>query len=41
MDSWEDWQKVVEGEGMKEVVETWRNYGDESTLKIIYGRKVK
>ena len=41
VESWEAWQKVVNGEGMKEVVETWGDYGDESTLKIIYGNKVK
>ena len=41
VDSWEAWQKVVNGEGMKEVVKTWGDYGDESTLKVIYGRKVK
>jgi hypothetical protein len=41
VESWEAWQKVVAGAGMKEVIETWGNYGDESTLKIIYGRKIK
>ena len=41
VESWDAWQKVVSGEGMKEVVGTWSNYGDESTLKVIYGRKIK
>ena len=41
VDSWEAWQKVVASEAMKEVVETWGNYGDESTLRMIYGKKIK
>ena len=41
VESWEAWQKVVAGEGMKEVIETWGKYGDESTLKVIYGKKIK
>jgi hypothetical protein len=41
VDDWETWDKVSTGEGMKEVAETWGRYGDESTLTIIYGDKVK
>lgn len=41
VDSWEAWQKVVKSEAMKEVVESWGKYGDESTLKVVYGTKVK
>jgi len=41
VDSWEAWQKAVESDGMKEVVTTWANYGDESTLITIYGEKIK
>jgi hypothetical protein len=41
VDSWEAWQKVVASEAMKEVIETWGNYGDESTLRVIYGKKIK
>ena len=41
VDSWKTWQEVVAGAGMKEVIETWGDYGDESTLKVIYGRKIK
>ena len=26
---------------MREVVKTWGDYGDESTLRVIYGKKVK
>ena len=41
VESWEAWQKVVKSEGMKQVVETWGKYGDESTLTVIYGKKIK
>jgi len=41
VDSWEAWQKVVEGDEMKEVIKTWSDYGDESTLVTIYGEKIK
>ena len=41
VESREAWQKVVDSEEMKEVVTTWGNYGDESTLKVIYGKKIK
>lgn len=41
VDSWEAWQKAVQGDGMKEVVESWAKYGDESTMITIYGKKIK
>ena len=41
VDSWESWQKVVSSDAMKEVVEIWGKYGDESTLKVVYGKKIK
>lgn len=41
VESFEQWQKIVNSRAMKEVIETWSNYGDESTLKVIYGKKVK
>lgn len=41
VESWEAWQKVVAGDAMKEVVKTWGDYGDESTLTVIYGKKVE
>jgi len=41
VESWETWQKVVNSEAMKEVVETWGNYGDESSMTVIYGKKIK
>jgi hypothetical protein len=41
VESWEEWQKTMNGEGMKEVIETWGKYGDESTLVMIYGKKIK
>ena len=41
VDSWENWQKVVAGDGMKEVVNTWSDYADESTLVTVYGKKIK
>ncbi len=41
VESWEQWQKTVNGPGMKEVIETWGKYGDESTLVVIYGKKIK
>lgn len=41
VESFKQWQKIVNSKAMKEVIETWSNYGDESTLKVIYGKKVK
>ena len=41
VESFEQWQKVVSSEAMSEVVHTWKNYADESTAKVIYGKKVK
>ena len=41
VESWEAWQKVVAGDAMKEVVKTWGDYGDESTLTVMYGKKVE
>ena len=41
VDSWEDWLKAVESDEMREVVKTWGEYGDESTLIVIYGKKIK
>lgn len=41
IESFEQWQEVVNSEAMKEVVKTWQNYADESSVKTIYGKKVK
>jgi hypothetical protein len=41
VDSWDAWQKVVSSDAMSEVVKTWGDYGDETTLKVIYGQKIK
>ena len=41
VESWETWQKVLGSDAMKEVVKSWGEYGDESTLTVIYGKKVK
>jgi hypothetical protein len=41
VESWEAWQEVTASEGMKEVVKTWDNYGDSSTMKVLYGKKIK
>jgi len=41
VESFEQWQKVLKSEAMKEVVTTWPNYADESTTKLIYGNKIK
>jgi len=41
IDSFEQWQEVVNSEPMKEVVKTWANYADESSLTTIYGKKIK
>ena len=41
VESFEQWQEVVSSEAMKEVVTTWSNYADESTLKVIFGKKIK
>lgn len=40
VESWEAWQKVVEGEEMKKVVSDWNNYGDTATLTIVYGDQI-
>jgi hypothetical protein len=39
-ESWEAWRKVVRSEAMKEVVAAWNDYGDASTLKVIYGSRI-
>jgi hypothetical protein len=41
VDDWETWVKVTQSEGMKRVAETWGDYGDESTLVMIHGEKIK
>jgi len=41
VDSWEDWQKVIKSDEMKEVMQAWPEYGDESTAVVIYGEKIK
>ena len=41
VESWEEWQKTLSGEEMKKVVESWGQYGDESPLMVMYGRKIK
>ena len=41
VDDWETWDKVANGPGMKPVADTWGQYGDEATLTIIYGDKIK
>jgi len=32
VESWDVWQKVLASDAMKEVIKTWADYGDESTL---------
>jgi len=41
VDSWETWVAVTQGEGMKQIADTWGDYGDASTLTMIYGDKIK
>jgi uncharacterized protein (TIGR02118 family) len=41
VDSWGAWQKVVASDAMKKVVSEWGNYGDDSTITVIYGKKIK
>lgn len=41
VESWEAWQKVVSGEGMKKVVTEWNNYGDADTLITVYGNQIE
>ncbi|MCL5986545.1 MAG: hypothetical protein M1371_08280 [Actinobacteria bacterium] len=41
VDSWEEWQAVVNSDAMKEVIQTWGSYGDESSLAVVYGKKIK
>lgn len=41
VNSWEAWQKVVASDAMKKVVSEWGNYGDDSTLTVIYGNQIK
>ena len=41
VESFEAWQKVLSSEAMKSVMKGWVNLGDESTLVMLYGDKVK
>lgn len=41
VDSWDEWQKVMASDAMKEILETWDNYGDRSTIIALYGKKIK
>jgi len=41
VDSWEEWQKTVAGPGMAQIVKDWDNYGDGSTMVMIYADKIK
>ena len=41
VESFKQWQKVVSSEAMKEVVTTWSNYAGESTVKLIFDKKIK
>ena len=41
VESWEAWQKVVSGEGMKKVITEWNNYGDADTLIAVYGDQIE
>ncbi|MCX6090270.1 MAG: hypothetical protein NTX88_07885 [Candidatus Atribacteria bacterium] len=40
-ESWEAWQKVLKSESQQEVVKTWEELCDPSSLKVFYGRKIK
>ncbi len=41
VDSYEVWKKAVSSSAMKEVAAAWKNYADESTLKIFYGKIIE
>ena len=40
VESWEAWQKALTSEEMKPVVEGWPKVADESSLVIVYGKRV-
>jgi hypothetical protein len=39
-DSWEKWNEVSKSPAMKHVVESWGNYGDSSTVLMLYGDNI-
>jgi len=39
--SWEAWQKVLKGEGMKKVMSEWPNYGDANSAVVVHGDQIK
>ena len=41
MESFEVWQKVLKSEAMRRVAREWPNYGDESSVTVVYGDEVK
>ena len=41
VESWEAWQRAVTGPGMAQVVKQWEDYGDASSVVMIYGDKIK
>ena len=41
VESYSQWEKAVAGEGMKKVVQDWAKFGDESSLFVVYGDKIK
>jgi len=40
VENWEVWQKVLKSEAMNRVTNEWGNYGDESSVVMIYGEKI-
>jgi len=41
VDSIEQWGKVTSSKAMSKVMETFKNYADESTVKLLYGEKIE
>jgi|SRR5437870_695659 len=41
VESWEAWQRAVNGPGMAKVVRDWNEYGDQESVVMIYGDKIK
>lgn len=41
VESWEAWEKVVNSEEIQQLLKDWSKYGDETTLHVVYGRRLK
>lgn len=40
VESFDKWQQTLKSKGMKKVVAEWDNYGDGSTVVMVFGEKI-